>query len=306
MNIDKVFNIKYPILQGAMAHVTGPKTAAAASNAGCLGMLATGGFSPDEVRANIRKMRELTDKPFGVNLVLIHPQIDEIVDVVLEEDVKIVAMGAGNPAPYFEKFKGRDVKIICIIANVKMAKKVEKLGATACVFEGNEAGGHIGSLNTMAALPAICDAVSIPVISAGGIYTGKQILAAEVLGASGVQVATRLLVANETEISDVTKDFLIEKTDSDSVITGFYSGHPVRVVKNELTEMLLKLEKEGADPMEFEKYAVGANKKAVNGDTAWGSVMAGEGLIYLTEKANMKDIIDNMVKEYEKTKSEIK
>ncbi|MDO4594750.1 MAG: nitronate monooxygenase [Tissierellia bacterium] len=306
MKINEVLNIKYPILQGAMAHVSKAETAAAVSHAGGLGMIATGGFTPEEVRNEIRKIKTLTDKPFGVNLVLIHPMLDEIKKVILEEDVKIIACGAGNPAPHFPEWIEHGLKVIPIIANIKMAKKVEKLGAVACVFEGNEAGGHIGSLNTMAALVAICEAVDIPVVSAGGIYTGKQMLAAEVLGASGVQMATRFLVGKETEIHENIKNFLIEAKDSDTIVTGFYSGHPVRVVKNKLAQKLYELEKEAAPSEEFEKYGVGSNKKAVvDGDIEWGSVMAGEGLAYLTKIEPISDIIENTIEEYKMAKENI-
>lgn len=303
MNIGELLNIKYPIIQGGMTNVSRAETAAAVSNAGGLGMIATGGFSPDEIREQIRKVKTLTDKPFAVNLVLIHPQIEEINKIVIEEGVKIIATGAGNPAPYFDTWLDNDMKVIPVIANIKMAKKVEKLGAFATIFEGSEAGGHIGNLNTMAALPAICDAVDIPVISAGGIYTGRQMLAAEVLGAAGIQMGTRFLVGEETEVHENYKNILIESTDSDTIITGFYSGHPVRVVKNKLTDKLWELEKEAAPASEFEKYGTGATRKAcIDGDMEWGSIMAGEGLAYLTKIEPIKDIIEDVISEYEESK----
>lgn len=306
MNIAKLLKIDYPIIQGGMTNVSKAETAAAVSNAGGLGMIATGGFSPEEIRTEIRKIKTLTDKPFGVNLVLMHPKIEEINKIVIEENVKIIASGGGNPAPFFESWIENDMKIIPVIANIKMAKKVEKLGAFACIFEGSEAGGHIGSLNTMAALPSICDSVEIPVISAGGIYTGRQMLAAEALGASGIQMGTRFLVGEETEVHENYKNFLINAKDSDTVITGFYSGHPVRVVKNKLTDKLWELEKNAAAAYEFEKYATGATRKAsIDGDVEWGSVMAGGGLSYLTKKEPIKDIIENIITEYKEAKKEL-
>ncbi|MGO3018039.1 MAG: nitronate monooxygenase [Anaerococcus sp.] len=306
MNITNLLKIDYPIIQGGMTNVSKAKTAAAVSNAGGLGIIATGGFSPEEIRTEIRKIKTLTDKPFGVNLVLMHPKIEEINKIVIEEGVEIIASGGGNPAPFFESWIENNMKVIPVIANVKMAKKVEKLGAIACIFEGSEAGGHIGSLNTMAALPSISDAVEIPVISAGGIYTGRQMLAAEVLGASGVQMGTRFLVGEETEVHENYKDFLVNSKNSDTVITGFYSGHPVRVVKNKLTDKLWELEKNSAAPSEFEKYATGATRKAcIDGDVEWGSVMAGEGLSYLTKKEPIKDIIESIMDEYKQAKDEL-
>lgn len=303
MNIGKILNIKYPILQGGMTNVSRAETAAAVSNAGGLGMIATGGFSPEQIRQEIRKIKTLTDKPFGVNLVLMHPQIEEINKIVIEEGVKIVASGAGNPAPYFESWLENDIKVLPVIANIKMAKKVEKLGATACIFEGNEAGGHIGVLNTMAALPAIVDAVDIPVVSAGGIYTGKQVLAAEALGAQGVQMGTRFLVGEETEVHENYKNLLVDAKDSDTIVTGFYSGHPVRVVRNKLADKLWELEKEAAPASEFKKYGTGATRKAcIDGDMEWGSIMAGEGLAYLKKIEPIKDIIESIVREYEESK----
>ncbi|MDO5713502.1 MAG: nitronate monooxygenase [Tissierellia bacterium] len=306
MKINELLGIKYPIIQGGMANTSKSELAAAVSNAGGLGQVATGGFSPDEVREEIRKMKDLTDKPFSVNLVLMHPQIEEIIDVVIEEGVKIITCGAGNPAPYFEKWLDAGLKVIPVVGNIKMAKKVQDLGAIACVFEGAEAGGHIGALNTMAALPAIVNSVDIPVISAGGIYIGKQVLAAEILGAGGVQLGTRLLVGEETPIHDNYKKLLLESKDSDSVVTGYGSGHPVRVIKNKLTDKLLELERKGASSEEFEKYAAGAGPRAAReGDVEWGSVMAGEGLEYLTKIEPVKDIIENILKEYEEAKNSI-
>lgn len=307
MNINKLLNIKYPIIQGGMTNVSKAKTAAAVSNAGGLGIIATGGYTPDEIRNEIRKIKQLTDKPFGVNLVLIHPQIEEINKIVIEENVKIIACGAGNSANFFDSWIENDIIVLPVIANIKMAKKVEKLGAKACIFEGNEAGGHIGSLNTMAALPSICEAVNIPVVSAGGIYTGKQMFAAEVLGASGIQMGTRFLVGEETEVHDKYKEFLISAIDSDTIITGFYSGHPVRVVKNSLANKLWELEMNAASNEEFEKYGTGASKKAcINGDMEWGSVMAGAGLQYLNKIEPIKDIIEDIMAEYEKIKNNFK
>lgn len=305
--IQEILGIKYPIIQGGLANTSKSELAIAVSNAGGLGQVATGGFTPEEIREEIRKTKAGTDKPFSVNLVLMDPRIDEIIDVVIEEGVEIVTAGAGNPAPHFQKWLDAGLKVIPIIANMKMAKKVQDLGAIACVFEGAEAGGHIGSLNTMPVLPSIADALDIPVISAGGIYNGRQILAAEVLGAGGVQMGSRFLVAEETPIHDNYKQMIIEAKDSDNTVTGYASGHPVRVLKNKLTDKLLELEKEGASPEEFEKYASGAGPRAAReGDTEWGSVMSGQGLAYMDKIEPVQVILDNVMKEYEEAKKNIK
>lgn len=300
MSIQELLNIEYPILQGAMANISTSEIASAVSNAGGLGMIATGGFTPEKVRREIRKMKEITDKPFGINVVIMHRDVEELKELVVEEDVKIVTCGAGNPAPYIGYWKEHGIKVIPIIANKKMAMKVESLGADACVFEGAEAGGHIGKLNTFAALPEIADSVNIPVVAAGGVYTARQIFAAEILGASGVQMGTRFLVAEETPVHENFKKALIDATDRDTIVTGITGPHPVRCLKNNLTDKLLELELEGTGPEEFEKYAVGSTLKAVkDGDAEWGSIMAGEGLEYLTKIESAKDIIENIMKEYD-------
>lgn len=301
-HIHEVLGIQYPIIQGGMAYTSKAELAAAVSNAGGLGILATGGFSPQQVREEIHKMREMTDKPFGVNIVLIHPQVEELIDLVIEEKISIITCGAGNPAPYFEKWLQAGIKVIPVIANIKMAKKCEALGATAVVFEGAEAGGHIGSLHTMAELPAICRSVSIPVCSAGGIYTGVQMAAAEIMGAAGVQVGTRFLVGEETPVDRKYKERLIEAKDSDTVVTGALYGHAVRVVKNQLTDAMLELEKKAAPEEEFEKLGVGAYRKGVGGDVEWGSVMAGEGLAYLDEIEPIAVIVEKLMQEYRSAK----
>ena len=307
MKITELLNIKYPIFQGAMANISTADLAGPVSEAGGLGMIATGGFSPEVVRSEIRKIKKMTDKAFGVNMVMIHPQIDELNKIVVEEGVKIITCGAGNPEKYFDYWLEKGLKVIPIIANKKMAQKVERLGALACVFEGAEAGGHIGKLNTFPALPEICDSVKIPVISAGGIYTARHILAAEILGASGVQMGTRFLVSKEAPVHENFKKVLIEATDRDTIVTGITRPHPIRGYKNKLTEKLLEIEINNLGQEEFEKYARGSGKKAVrDGDVDWGSVMAGEGYEYLNKIESVRDIIENIMKEYEDLKENFK
>ncbi|NMW85750.1 enoyl-[acyl-carrier-protein] reductase FabK [Peptoniphilus sp. AGMB00490] len=307
MKINEILNIKYPIFQGAMANISTAELAGAVSTAGGLGMIATGGFSPDEVRMEIRKIKKMTDKPFGVNLVMIHPDIEELNKVVVEEGVEIITCGAGNPQKYFDYWLKNKLKVIPIIANKKMAQKVESLGAIACVFEGAEAGGHIGKLNTFPALPEICDSVKIPVISAGGIYTARHILAAEILGASGVQMGTKFLLSREAPVHEKFKEVLIEAKDRDTIVTGVTTNHPIRCYKNKLAEKLLEIEINNLGEEEFEKYARGSGKKAVrDGDVEWGSVLAGEGFEYLNKIESAREIIENIMKEYEKLKRSFK
>lgn len=307
MKIHDILNIKYPILQGAMANISTAELAGAVSEAGGLGMIASGGFSPEEVRSEIRKIKKMTDKPFGVNMVMIHPEIHELNKIIVEEGVKIITCGAGNPEKYFDYWLKNGLKVIPIIANKKMAQKVESLGATACVFEGAEAGGHIGKLNTFPALPEIADSIKIPVISAGGIYTGRQILAAEILGASGVQMGTRFLVSREAPIHENFKKLLIDASDRDTIVTGITTSHPIRCYKNKLAEKLLEIEINKLGEDEFEKYAKGSGKKAViDGDVVWGSVMAGEGYEYLNKIESVKDIIENIMRDYKDLKDNFK
>lgn len=307
MKIHDLLKIKYPILQGAMANISTAELAGAVSEAGGLGMIASGGFSPEEVRSEIRKIKKMTDKPFGVNMVMIHPQIHELNKIIVEEGVKIITCGAGNPEKYFDYWLKNGLKVIPIIANKKMAQKVERLGAIACVFEGAEAGGHIGKLNTFPALPEIADSVKIPVISAGGIYTGRQILAAEILGASGVQIGTRFLVSREAPIHENFKKLLIDASDRDTIVTGITTSHPIRCYKNKLADKLLEIEINKLGEDEFEKYAKGSGKKAViDGDVVWGSVMAGEGYEYLNKIESVKDIIENIMSDYQDLKDNFK
>lgn len=307
MKIHDILNIKYPILQGAMANISTAELAGEVSEAGGLGMIASGGFSPEEVRSEIRRIKKMTDKPFGVNMVMIHPEIHELNKIIVEEEVKIITCGAGNPEKYFDYWLKNGLKVIPIIANKKMAQKVERLGAIACVFEGAEAGGHIGKLNTFPALPEIADSVKIPVISAGGIYTGRQIFAAEILGASGVQMGTRFLVSREAPIHENFKKLLIDASDRDTIVTGITTSHPIRCYKNKLADKLLEIELNKLGEDEFEKYAKGSGKKAViDGDVVWGSVMAGEGYEYLNKIESVKDIIENIMRDYKDLKDNFK
>ena len=273
--ITRLLGIEYPILQGGMAWVANASLAAAVSNAGGCGLIAGGAAPAEIVRAEIVRARELTDKPFGVNVMLMNPSTPEIIQVCIEEKVAVVTTGAGNPGQYIEGLKAAGIKVIPVVPSVALAKRMERAGADAVVCEGMEAGGHIGSLTTMALVPQIADAVKIPVIAAGGIADGRGMAAAILLGAQGVQVGTRFLTAHECEISRAYKELVLEAKDTSTVVTGQFTGHPVRTLKNKQAREMLKAEASGISPEEFEKMGAGSLRKAVqDGDLENGSFMA--------------------------------
>ncbi len=242
--VTEILGIEYPIIQGGMAWVATYQLAAAVSNAGGLGLIGAGGAPASFVREQIQKAKGLTDKPFGVNIMLMNPEADEIAKVIVDEGVKVVTTGAGNPAKYMEMWKAAGVKVIPVVASVALAKLMERGGADAVVAEGTESGGHIGSTTTMALVPQVADAVSIPVIAAGGIADGRGFAAAFMLGAEGVQLGTRFVVATESIVHEKYKAMLIKAKDIDSAVTGLSTGHPVRSIRNKMTKEYLKLEKE--------------------------------------------------------------
>ena len=283
----ELLGINYPIFQGGMAWVADASLASAVSNGGGLGIIAGGNAPKEVVKKEIKKVKELTEQPFGVNIMLLSPFADEIVDLVCEEQVPVVTTGAGNPAKYMARFKEHNIKVIPVVPSVALAKRMEKIGADAVIFEGMEAGGHIGKLTTMSGLPQIVDAVSIPVIAAGGIGDGRGMAAAFMLGAEAVQLGTRFLIAKECNVHPDYKQKVLKARDLDAVITCQHFGHPVRTLKNKLTAQYNQLEKqelqkEVPDLEMFEKIGQGALRKAVvDGDMDYGSVMAGQiaGLI---------------------------
>lgn len=299
-NICKLLNIKYPIFQGGMAWVADSSLAAAVSNAGGLGIIAGANAPVSVVRDEIRKTKELTDKPFGVNIMLLSENADELSDVVIEEGVKVVTTGAGNPGKYIEKWKDAGIKVIPVVASVALAKRMERAGADAIVAEGCEAGGHIGKLTTMVLIPQVVDAVNIPVIAAGGIGDGRGVAAAFMLGASGIQIGTRFLVSNECTIHENYKSAIIKSKDIDTVVTGRSTGHPVQVLKNKLAREYLNLEGKNATMEELEDMGRGALKKAVkDGDIEQGSLMAGQIAGMISKKQSAREIIEEMFNEYE-------
>ncbi len=299
-----MLNIKYPIFQGAMAWIADASLASAVSNAGGLGIIAAGNAPADIVREQIRKCKELTDKPFGVNIMLLSPFVEDIVDLVCEEGVKVVTTGAGNPSKYMEKFKEHGISLIPVVPSVAQAKKMEKIGAGAVIAEGMESGGHIGKLTTMALVPQVVDAVSIPVLAAGGIADGRGMAAGFMLGAEGVQIGTRFLVAHECTVHQNYKNKILKANDIATVITGNITGHPVRVLKNKLTAAFLKIEKEETgkeepDLARLDALGTGALQKAViQGDMDNGSIMSGQIAGMVTKEQSCKDIIEEIMGEF--------
>ncbi len=294
--ITELLGIEYPIIQGGMAWVAEHKLAAAVSNAGGLGLIGAASAPPEIVREEIRKCKELTDKPFGVNVMLLNPNADEVAKVVVEEGVKVVTTGAGNPSKYMAMWKEAGVKVIPVVASVALAKLMERGGADAVVAEGMESGGHIGSTTTMALLPQVVDAVNIPVIGAGGIADGRGMAAALLLGAEAVQMGTRFVVANESIVHENYKKKVIKASDIDSEVTGMSTGHPVRCIRNKMTRQYLELERNGADFMELEKLTLGSLRNAViEGDVVTGTVMAGQIAGLIKEEKSCKEIVEEIM-----------
>ena len=279
-----------------MAWIATHQLAAAVSEAGGLGIIAGGNLPGEVVREEIRKLKEMTDKPFGVNIMLLSPYAEDIVDIVCSEGVPVVTTGAGNPGKYIEKLKKHNVKIIPVVPTVSLAKRLERQGVDALIVEGTEAGGHIGEISTMALIPQVVDEVSIPVIAAGGIADGRGFTAALALGAEGVQMGTRFVCSIEAPVHENYKDVIIKSKDRDALVTGRSTGFPVRHLKNSYTKEFIELEKNGMDAMELEKLGLGRLKLAVRkGDIKNGSLMAGQISGLIKEKRSCKDIIESIV-----------
>lgn len=291
----KMIGLKYPIIQGAMAWIADSSLASAVSNSGGLGIIASGNQSTDMVKEEITKTKKLTSKPFGLNIMLLNDNAEELAKLVCEENIKVVTTGAGNPGKYIDMWKRNDVKVIPVVASVALAKRMERAGADALIVEGCEAGGHIGELTTMALLPQVVDAVNIPVIAAGGIGDERGVLAAFMLGAIGVQVGTRFLVANECNVHRNYKKKILKAKDIDTVVTGRKTGHPVRALRNRLTRQYQLLEKQNASIEEFEKITKGALIKAAKeGDIQTGSLMAGQIAGLISKEQSCEEIIEEM------------
>ena len=298
--LTQLLGIEAPIMQGGMAWVAEYHLASAVSEAGGLGLIGAGGAPADFVREQIRKTRELTDKPFGVNIMLMNPEADGIAQVVCEEGVRVVTTGAGNPAKYMKQWKDAGIAVIPVVASTAMARLMERAGADAVVAEGMESGGHIGQLTTMTLVPQVVDAVSIPVIAAGGIGDGRGLAAARMLGAEGVQIGTRFLLAKETRIHENYKKKVLQAKDIDTVVTGLSTGHPVRSLRNSMTREYLRLEQEGADFETLERLGLGALRRAVvEGDVIGGTVMAGQIAGMLKEELSCREILEEIVTQAE-------
>lgn len=294
--ITEMFGIKYPIIQGGMAWVAEHHLAAAVSQAGGLGLIGGANAPGEAVRDEIRKARALTDKPIGVNVMLLSPHAEDVAKVVVEEGVKVVTTGAGNPEKYMDMWKSAGIKVIPVVASVALARRMEKYGADAVVAEGMESGGHIGEQTTMTLVPQVADAVSIPVIAAGGIGDGRGIAAAFMLGAEAVQIGTRFVVAHESIVHENYKERIIKAKDIDSAVTGRVHGHPVRCLRNQMTREYTKLEQEGKSFEELEYLTLGTLRKAVQeGDVTGGTVMAGQIAGLISKRQSCEEIIEEMM-----------
>ena len=296
--ITELLGIEYPIIQGGMAWVAEHNLAAAVSEAGGLGLIGAANAPAEVIREEIRKTKELTKKPFGVNIMLMSPYADEIAKVVVEEHIKVVTTGAGNPGKYMKIWKDAGIKVIPVVASVALARMMEKAGADAVVAEGTESGGHIGEATTMTLVPQVADAVSIPVIAAGGIADGRGIAAAFMLGAEAVQMGTKFVVAKESIVHDNYKQRVIKAKDIDSAVTGRSHGHPVRSLRNQMTREYTRLEAEGKSFEELEYLTLGALRNAVmEGDVTNGTVMAGQIAGMITKEQTCKEMIEEMMEQ---------
>ena len=294
--VTDMLGIKYPIIQGGMAWVAEHHLAAAVSEAGGLGIIGAASAPVEIVREEIQKAKELTDKPFGVNIMLLNPNAPDIARLVIEEKIAAVTTGAGTPEKYMDMWKEAGIKVIPVVASVAMAKRMERCGADAVVAEGMEAGGHIGSQTTMALVPQIVDAVKIPVIAAGGIGDGRGFAAVRMLGADAVQMGTRFVVAEESIVHENYKERIIKAKDIDCVVTGQSTGHPIRILRNQMSKEYLKKEKEGASFEELEMMTLGTLRRAViDGDVVRGSVMAGQIAGLIQKKQSCREIIEEIM-----------
>ena len=295
MRLNELLGTEFPIIQGGMANIATGEFAAAVSNAGALGLIGAGGMDAESVRTHIRRCKELTDKPFGVNIMLMNPAAPEIAKVVVEEGVKLVTTGAGVPSPYIPAWKEAGIKVFPVIAATTLVRRLAPLGVDGFIAEGTESGGHVGELTTMALVPQVCELTDLPVIAAGGIASGRQLAAAFALGACGAQVGTCLLVSEECPIHDNYKQALLKAKDSDTVVTGRSVNAPVRILKNQMSREYLSRERAGAGREELEQYTLGSLRRAVfDGDTKTGSLMAGQVAGMLHEIRPLRTILEEL------------
>ena len=304
--VTRLLGIEYPIIQGGMAWVAEYHLAAGVSEAGGLGLIGAASAPADWVRDQVRKAKELTDKPFGVNIMLMSPEADNVARVIVEEGVKVVTTGAGSPEKYMKMWKEAGIKVLPVVPSVALAKRLERAGVDGLIVEGCEAGGHIGEATTMALVPQVVSNVSILVIAAGGIASGKQMLAAYALGACGVQIGTVLLASKECPIHENYKQAILKAKDTSTTVTGRINGTPVRILKNKMAKAYIQKEKAGADMMELEKYTLGSLKKAVfEGNVDEGSLMAGQVAGMIHEIKPVKQILEEMMSELQETYSNL-
>ena len=296
MRLNEILGTEFPLIQGGMANIATGTFAAAVSNAGALGLIGAGGMRAEQLREEIRICKSLTDKPFGVNIMLMNPDADQMAQIVVEEGVKIVTTGAGNPGKYMAAWKEAGIKVIPVVPAAVLARRMEKAGADAVIAEGTESGGHVGEMTTMALVPQGVYAVNIPVIAAGGIADGRQLLAAFALGAVGAQLGTCLLASEECPIHPNYKEAILKASDNDTIVTGRIGGTPVRILKNRMAREYVKQEKAGADKMELEKYTLGSLRRAVfEGDVQTGSLMAGQVAGMVHEIRPLRAIFEDMM-----------
>lgn len=307
MKLQKMLGIKYPFIQGGMAHIATGEFAAAVSMAGGLGLIGAGGMTAEELAVHIDYLEERTDQPFGVNLMLMNPYADEMADLLIEKKVPIVTTGAGNPAKYIDKWKEAGMKVFPVVPNPSLALRMERLGVDGVIAEGSEAGGHIGQMTTMTLIPQVVDRVSIPVIAAGGIASGKQMLACEMLGAVGFQLGTILLATTECPVHENFKEKLMKSNDTQVTVIGNRCGIPIRLLKNEMTREYLEKENEGWDKYQLEEFTLGALRKAVHeGDITRGSLMAGLTVGQIRDVVSVEERMEQLYSEYLKEKSAFK
>lgn len=299
MKLNKILNIRYPIIQGGMANISDGKFAAKVSEAGGLGVIGSGSMTTEELITEIKTCQSLTAKPFGVNLMLLNPETDEMAKVVSELGVKVITTGAGNPAKFLKIWQNAGLKVFPVVSTLTLARRMEQLGVDGVIVEGCEAGGHIGEMTTITLLPQAAGALDIPVIAAGGIASGKQILAAKILGAVGVQIGTLFLSSEECPIHSNYKEKIVSLNSNNITVTGRISGLPVRLLRNSMSREYIKQEKEGKDKLELEAFTVGALRKAVNdGDWEKGSFMAGLVIGQIKEIRPVKEILETLEYEY--------
>ena len=306
MKLNELLGIEFPIIQGGMANVATGKFAAAVSNAGAMGLVGAGGMDADALRAEIRTAKAHTDKPFGVNLMLMNPHIDELAQVVVEEGVRFVTTGAGNPGKYIPAWKEAGIRVFPVVAAPVLAQRLERYGVDGFIAEGTESGGHVGEMTTMALGPQVVDAVRVPVVAAGGIADGRQLAAAFALGACGVQVGTCLLASVECPIHENYKNAVVKAKANDTVVTGRTTGAPVRVLKNKMSQSYLRLEKNSPPLEELEKLTLGSLRRAVfDGDLDTGSFMAGQVAGMVHEIKPLRQIFEELMAGYDRVRKEL-